>query len=77
MWSITKGTEEEQIEEAIQKTKTFFNNLGLHTQLSHYDINIDDIDTIISQLEAHGMTQLGEHQDITLEISKKILINSL
>ena len=32
---------------------------------------------LLAQLEAHGMTAIGEHQDIDLAISRKILEGAL
>jgi hypothetical protein len=32
-----------------------------------------DIDQVIRLLEMHGMVTLGEHQDVTLDVMKRIL----
>lgn len=73
VWHIQSGTEEERIEAAIQQTRTFFESLGVKTRLSDYQINADDIPAILKQLESHGMMQLGEHGDVTLTESRKVL----
>ncbi|AKH64496.1 MULTISPECIES: iron-containing alcohol dehydrogenase [Photorhabdus] len=77
VWGITSGNEEQRIDQAIAHTRSFFENLGLQTRLSDYNLGVDDIERVIAQLEAHGMTQLGENGDVTLEISRQILQASL
>lgn len=71
--NITGGSEDERIDAVIADTEAFFENLGMPTRLSGYDIGADGITAIIGQLEQHGMTKLGEYEDITLDISRQIL----
>lgn len=73
VWHIEKVTEDECIQLAIQKTRDFFESLGIKTHLSDYGIQVRQIDDIIKNLENHGMTALGETGEITLEVSRKIL----
>jgi len=77
VWNITDGDENRRIDQAIQKTREFFEDLGVKTHLSDYGITGKDIDPIIEQLTKHNMTQLGEHQDITPETSRLILEASI
>jgi Uncharacterized oxidoreductases, Fe-dependent alcohol dehydrogenase family len=76
VWHITKGTDDEKIDVAIKKTREFFESLGIKTHLSDYSVPKDKIPELVSQLKAHGMTALSEHQDITPEVSRKILENA-
>jgi len=73
VWHIESGSEEEKIDLAIEKTREFFESLGVKTHLSQYGIGANKIPTIVQQLKAHGMTALSETQDLTLDISQKIL----
>lgn len=73
VWGFTEGPEDARIEQAIKATQTFFTDLGAKTRLSDYGIDADAIQRIIEQLEAHGMTRLGEHGDITPDVSRQIL----
>lgn len=77
VWNIEKGSEKEKIDLAIQKTRDFFESLGIKTRLSAYGVGADQIPLIVEQLKAHGLTALSETQDLTLEISRKILENAL
>ncbi|HEY3432672.1 MAG TPA: iron-containing alcohol dehydrogenase [Rhodocyclaceae bacterium] len=73
VWDIREGSEDQRIDEAIRRTATFFESLGIKTHLSAIGIGADAVDKLVSQLEAHGMTALGEHQNITPAISRRIL----
>ncbi|MBI5726875.1 MAG: iron-containing alcohol dehydrogenase [Ignavibacteriales bacterium] len=73
VWHITEGSEEERIDLAINKTREFFESLGIKTHLSEYGVSKDKIPVIVEQLKAHGLTALSETQDLSLEISQKIL----
>ena len=73
VWHITSGSEEQRIDEAIEKTRAFFEGLGIKTRLSGYDLGPDAVDAVVDQLKTHGMTALGEHKDISLDVSRTIL----
>lgn len=77
VWHIENGSEEEKIDLAIQKTRNFFESLGVKTRLSEYGVGADKIPVIIEQLKTHGMTAMSETQDLTLEVSRKILEEAL
>ncbi len=77
VWQIRQGDEEQRIDAAIQQTRTFFEDLGLPTRLSAYQLGASDIDTLINQLEAHRLTALGERSDVSLDVSRQILEASL
>lgn len=77
VWRIESGSEEEKVDLAIQRTREFFESLGIKTRLSQYGVGADKIPVIIEQLKAHGMTALSETQDLTLDISQKILEKAL
>jgi NADP-dependent alcohol dehydrogenase len=77
VWHITEGSEDQRIDAAIERTRAFFESLDIKTRLRDYDIGADAIDFLVEQLEAHGMTQLGEHKDVTLAVSRRVLEASL
>lgn len=72
VWGIIEGTDDQRVDAAINKTRDFFESLGIPTRLSLYDIGPEDIDRFVSQLERHQLTKLGEHGDIDLAASRKI-----
>lgn len=77
VWNIEKGSDDEKIDLAIEKTRDFFESLGVKTHLSQYGVTADKIPVIVEQLKAHGLIALSETQDLTLEISQKILEKAL
>lgn len=77
VWSITEGSDEQRIDQAIERTRQFFESLGIKTRLSDYELGPDAVEAIVAQLEAHGMTALGERQNITPKVSRAILDGAL
>ena len=77
VWQIVEGDEEQRIDTAIARTRAFFEQLGLPTRLSDYGLGETDIEIIITQLKSHNLTQLSEHKNVSLEISRQILETSI
>jgi NADP-dependent alcohol dehydrogenase len=77
VWGIAEGSEDERIDQAIEKTRAFFESLGVKTRLADYGIPAYAVDGLVHQLELHGMTRLGEHQDVTLDVSRQVYQASL
>lgn len=77
VWQIVDGDEDQRIDAAIERTRTFFEGLGLPTRLSDYKLGASDIDAVIGQLESNKLTKLGEHKTVSLEVSRRILEASL
>lgn len=77
VWHINSGSEDEKIDLAILKTRSFFESLGVKTHLSDYGVTADKIDMIVEQLGDHGLTALSETGDLTLDISRAILLRAL
>ena len=73
VWGITTGSEEEMAIASIQKTREFFESVGVKTRLSDYQISSDAIPALLNQLNRHHMIALGENQSVTLEVSQKVL----
>ncbi|MDY7574539.1 iron-containing alcohol dehydrogenase [Actimicrobium sp. CCI2.3] len=77
VWHLTEGDEDTRIEAAIVKTQAFFEQMGVKTRLSDYELNADAVEAVLAQLSAHKMTTLGERRDVTLEVSRQVLELSL
>jgi NADP-dependent alcohol dehydrogenase len=77
VWHIDEADEGRRIDMAISKTRDFFEQMGVKTRLSDYQIDAAAIPLMVQQLQKHGLTQLGEHGDIDPEKSRKILEASL
>ena len=77
VWNLRDGDAEQRIDAAIEKTRAFFESLGVKTYLKDYNLEQAAVETALKQLEYHGMLQLGEHQDIDLAVSRRVLEASL
>lgn len=77
VWGINAGNDEEKIDAAIERTRAFFESMGVKTRLSDYGIAEADLPAILQQLEAHGMVQLGERGDVGLDVSRRVLLAAL
>ena len=73
VWGIRSGSDDDRISAAIDRTRDFFERMGIPTRLSAYGLGTEAIDVVIRQLEAHGMTQLSEHRDLTPAVSRRVL----
>ncbi|MFA5265708.1 MAG: iron-containing alcohol dehydrogenase [Opitutaceae bacterium] len=73
VWGIAKGSEKERVDEAIARTRAFYESLGLRTRLSDYGLGIEVASQIARRFEARGAVKLGERGDITAAVVEKIL----
>lgn len=77
VWNITDGSEQQIIQQGIDKTRDFFESVGIKTKLSDYELHESDVESVLVQLREHGMVKLGERSDVTLEVSREVLLKSL
>lgn len=77
VWGIREGDENQRIDLAIEKTREFFEGLGIKTRLSEYGVTVDKIEEVVQGLETKGMTALSEQGDLTLDISRQILQDAM
>lgn len=77
VWAITDGSDAQRIDQVIERTRQFFESLGIKTRLSDYGLGPDAVDAVVAQLEDHNMTRLGEHQDVSPAVSRAILVAAL
>ncbi len=73
VWGLQHADEERLIDEAISYTRAFFEQMGVPTRLADYGIKAEAVDELVNKLEQHQLLKLGEHGDITLAVSRKIL----
>ena len=79
VWGICSdsGSEDARIDQAIARTRGFFEGVGIGTRLSDYGLGTEAVDAVVAQLTAHGMVALGEQRSITPEVSRAILLAAL
>ena len=77
VWGINEGSDEHIIDLAINNTIAFFKSMNVPTSLTDVELDELAIDKIIAQLEAHGMTELGEDKAVSIAMSRQILTAAL
>ncbi|MBP6419499.1 MAG: iron-containing alcohol dehydrogenase [Giesbergeria sp.] len=79
VWGICSdsASEDARIDQAIARTRAFFEGVGIGTRLSDYGLGTEAVDAVVAQLTAHGMVALGEQRSITPEVSRAILLAAL
>ncbi len=77
VWQLVEGDDDFRIQRAIQLTEQFFETMQMPTRLKDVNLGESDIDRLINRLTQHGMVKLGEHGDITPDISREILTTAL
>ena len=74
IWNITEGSTKEKASAAIERTETFFNELGIDTKLSLYTNDYKGTAEIISKrFTDRGWLGLGEHQNLKPEDVEEIV----
>lgn len=74
VWNVTEGTLEEKAKAGIEKTKAFYNSLGIKTALSDYTNDYKGTAQIISKrFTERGWKGLGERQNVTPNDVEKIV----
>ena len=76
VWGLTEGSEEQRIDGAIAATRRFFEQMGVATRFSDYQLDGSSIPALLNKLEEKGLVALGEHQDITPEVSRQIYLDA-
>ncbi len=77
VFQLQHTDEERLIDETIAHTRAFFEQMGVPTRLADYGISADAVDALVAKLQQHQMLKLGEHADITLDVSRAILSRAL
>lgn len=77
VFGITTGDEEARIDEAIARTRAFFEAMGVRTRLADYGLDATAIPAVSEKLRQHWPVPLGEHRDVTPEAAAEILTLAL
>ncbi|MCF8714212.1 iron-containing alcohol dehydrogenase [Joostella atrarenae] len=74
VWNITDGSTDDKAYVAIEKTETFFHQLGIETKLSDYTKDYEGTaEEIAKRFTDRGWLGLGEHQSLTPDKVEKIV----
>lgn len=73
VWNLNHTDEEALIDAAIAATRAFFEKMGTPTTLRGYGLDGSSIPALVEKLVQHNLLTLGEHGDITPQVSRQIL----
>ncbi|MDR1840588.1 MAG: iron-containing alcohol dehydrogenase [Holophagales bacterium] len=73
VWNIDGGDEDALIKQAIDKTRTFFESLGLSTHLSELGVTEDIFETAITRFQSRNMLPMGDSKDLDADKIREIL----
>ena len=76
VWGITAGSDDERIDQTIQKTVEFFESMGIPTKLPDYQVPTETIGKIYDRFVKRGY-KIGEKADIGPDEIKSILESRL
>ncbi len=73
VWGFSASTNETLAELAIERTISFFHDVGMATALADYSIPDDVVEQVLTRMEARGQKRLGEKGEVTPEVVAQIL----
>ena len=76
VWHIQDGNTDQKADKAIEKTVTFFRQMGLRTRMSEYGIPAEAVDIIYQRLKKSGAVY-GEKKNVDAEMARAIFAQSL
>ncbi len=68
---------DEKAAAAIERTRSFFETVGVKTRFADYGLGSEVIEPILANLQANGMVKLGEKGLVTPDVVRTILTKSL
>lgn len=77
VWGIRSGTDDQKIDAAIDKTRAFFESVGVKTYLKDYGVEPTVIKKISTRFTERGTNSLGERGDIGPKVVEEILAYSI
>lgn len=73
VWGIREGSVQARIDAAIERTRGFYESLGLRTRLCDYQVKPEVGAEVAARLKGRGLVNMGERGDITPELVARIL----
>ncbi len=73
VWDLRDGNEDARIDAAIEKTRAFYEALGIKTRLADYNVPVATAAEVARRLAARGLTKFGDRGLITPAKVEQIL----
>ena len=76
VFALSADNDDDLVAQTIVATRAFFEEMGVKTRISDYNLAQESVQEIVNKLKENNRLALGEHGDITIEVSEKILANA-
>ena len=73
VWGVSAGSQEARIDAAIERTRGFYEMMGLRTRLADYNVTAEVASEVACRLRARGLVKFGERGEVTPEIAEQVL----
>ncbi len=73
VWDLRDGSEDARIDAAIEKTRAFYESIGIKTRLADYDVPVATAAEVARRLAARGLSAFGDRGLITPAKVEQIL----
>jgi len=73
VWELREGSEATRIEQAIIRTRAFFESMGSPTHLSDYTVGSEHFEDIVARLESRKMLPMGEKKNLDAAKVREVL----
>lgn len=73
VFKLSAASDDALVDKTIEATQAFFEQMQVKTRISDYGLAKSAIGEVLNKLEENARLKLGEHNDITLDVSKEIL----
>jgi len=73
VWDLRDGSEDARIDAAIEKTRAFYESIGIKTRLADYDVPVAVAGEVSRRLAARGLSAFGDRGLITPAKVEQIL----
>lgn len=82
VWDLRGGAgdaaaDDARIDQAIEKTRAFFESVGVPTRLSAYNLGAEVVPAVLGNLSGRGEIALGEHRDVGRDTVEQVLTAAL
>ncbi|MGC7560600.1 iron-containing alcohol dehydrogenase [Pasteurella sp. PK-2025] len=77
VWGFSGENGDDAVQYAIEKTRAFFEQMGVKTRFRDYAIDDSQFSVILDKLAQHQRYNLGEHKNLDRQAVKEILYGAL
>lgn len=73
VWGLQEGSEASRVEQAIIRTRAFFESLGTPTHLSDYSVGSEHFEDIVARFDQRRMLPMGEKKNLDAAKVREVL----